>query len=173
MAGARPNFGSGVRTDNKCEGKLEARTILQTQRKTIRHLTTAFNVSIDFNILWDHSNVGNVEINLCIIRVLTGLFSLLHLWPGEAERGWTTRLPPPQGYVSDSEHTQKHQERRVTITTFNLVWYQFRDLWQINFWFSLYWIDQLILLVYLYTVSQSWYDSLGQEFVFYHITVWA
>lgn len=28
-----------------------------------------------------------------------------------------------------------------------------------------------ILLAYLYTVGQSWYDSLGHEFVPYNITV--
>lgn len=31
MAAARPNSGSGVKTDNRCKGKLEARTILQTE----------------------------------------------------------------------------------------------------------------------------------------------
>lgn len=80
MAGARPNFGSGVRTDNRCEGKLEARTNLQTKRKTFIELTMVKGVHTE------NSTVENREMNWCVIRVLTGLFLLLHLWPAEAER---------------------------------------------------------------------------------------
>lgn len=47
MAGAKPNCGSGVRTDNKCAGKLEARTILQTQWNTITQFTALLNVGDD------------------------------------------------------------------------------------------------------------------------------
>lgn len=57
-------------------------------------------------------------LNWCVITVLTGLFSVLHLWSGGAERGWTPQLPPAQGYVSGSEHTQRHRNiERDTLTS--------------------------------------------------------
>lgn len=78
MAGPRENFESRLRTDNKCDGKLEAKTILHTERKSITQPTT---VSIVSTTLFK-----NGEMNWCAMKMLTGLFSLLHHRPGAAEK---------------------------------------------------------------------------------------
>lgn len=53
--------------------------------------------------------------NWCAIKVLTGLLSLLHLWSGEAEKGWTPQLPPRLDCASGSGH-------RTNTSTYSNYW---------------------------------------------------
>lgn len=140
------------------------------------------------------------EMYWCAVRVLTGLFSLLHCWPGEAERGWTPQLPSLLDYVSGSGHIHTHTHTiKRDIYTLNHMYQQFNTTVYRKFlllllcrfteiytrnsghigvtpllqvWCCYNGHYKWILFIYLHTVGQSWYDSLGQKFLFYSITVW-
>lgn len=81
------------------------------------------------------------EVSWC----LTGLASFLRLWSEGVEKAWSLQLPPQQGYVCGSEHTKTLKETFLNSGGGQSLW------------------------VYLYTVCQSRYYSLGHKFVFHNI----
>lgn len=68
MAAARPKSGSGVKTDNKCKGKLEAKTILHTEKDY-------FSADNNKTALEKHMRLDKRQVSWC----LTGLALFLHL----------------------------------------------------------------------------------------------
>lgn len=155
MAAGRPNSGSRVKTDNKCNGKLDAKTILHTEE--------------DYYPGDNRKNCFREIILSLETRQRTGepesygisFFSASFVW-----RSWESVKPAASTTARLClwfwTYTQNFKGDIFTAWH----WLRVRNKNRIQFYRNK---GGQTLWVYLYTVCQSRYYSLGHKFVFHNI----